>query len=489
MKKIVLLVMIVVCLVSAHVFAGGQAASGGAKEKPILKWVGVYTNVIKPGEDPIEQEIEEATGYKVEYTMLPQAQGNEKLFLELASGTEYDIIKIPPAWFNKLVGEKAIIPMAPYLEKYGNNIKQAIEPETWKLSTYDGVIYGIPQKSERVVIGTGTIIRKDLLDALGLNLPLTQIDYYNVLKQIKQKYPDMVPLSITSTDTFINTIASAFGIYTEWSDINGVLVHRIHLPQTKNYFEYMTRLYSEGLLDPDYPINKRVNMEEKFTSGRAAALLCGYTQSETVRPAIDKSVPGNKLAIVQPLAGTDGSRGVQTSINLNYISCIPRTSKHPDDAMQFLNAKLDLATFKYLALGKEGETYTLTNGNYNPIMPIFNQKRNTAYWYLNGVWEKEYSDMWLARVRRNADVGRFFDELNLETSKLSKANPVAFKPPLDTFTKYEQVVNVMINDNAIKFISGVQKFDQYDAFLKAVDGAGLAEMTTEINLWYKASKQ
>jgi putative aldouronate transport system substrate-binding protein len=208
-----------------------------------------------------------------------------------------------------------------------------------------------------------------------------------------------------------------------------------------------------------------------------------------VRPAIDKSVPGNKLAIVQPLAGTDGSRGVQTSINLNYISCIPRTSKHPDDAVQFLNAKLDLATFKYLALGKEGETYTLTNGNYNPIMPIFNQKRNTAYWYLNGVWEKEYSDMWLARVRRNADVGRFFDELNLETDKLSKANPVAFKPPLDSFTRYEQVVNTLINDNAINFISGVQRLDQYDAFLKAVDEAGLAEMTTEINLWYKTSKQ
>jgi putative aldouronate transport system substrate-binding protein len=487
MKKIVLLVMAVFCVMAAQVFAGGQAASG-EKEKPVLKWVGVYQGIIKPGEDPIEQEIEEAAGYTVEYTMLPQTKGDEKLFLELASGTEYDIMKIPPAWFNKLVGERAIVPMDDYLEKYGANIKQAIESDSWKLSMYGGVIYGIPQKGERVAITDGIVIRKDLLDSLGLPVPATQADFYTALKQIKQKHPDVIPLSIASNNAFISTITSPFGLYTDWTDVNGALVHRVHIPKTRDYFAFMAQLYREGLLDPDFPINKQVNMTEKFTSGKAAAMLYYYTQAETVRPAIDKAVPGNKLAIVQPLAGSDGSRGALASIKLNYISCIPRTSKHPEDAMRFMNTKLDLDTFKYLALGKEGETYRVTNGNYYPIMPIFNQKRNTAYWYLNGVWEREYSDMWLARVRRNADVGNTFDELNLYVDTLSKVDVTAFRPPLDSFTKYEQAVNTLINDNAINFISGVQKLDQYDAFLKAVDEAGLAEMTAELNVWYKSSR-
>jgi putative aldouronate transport system substrate-binding protein len=488
MKKIVLLVTAVFCVTAAQVFAGGQAASG-ENEKPVLKWVGVYQGIIKAGEDPVEQEIAEASGYTVEYTMLPQTRGDEKLILELASGTEYDIMKIPPAWFNKLVGERAIIPMDDYLEKYGANIKKAIESDSWKLSMYGGVIYGIPQKAERIAIAEGMVIRKDLLDSLGLAMPANQADFYTALKQIKQKHPDIVPLSIASTNGFINTITSAFGLYTDWTDVNGALVHRVHMPKTREYFAFMAQLYREGLLDPDFPINKTVNMTEKFTAGKAAAMMYGYTQAETVRPAVDKAVPGNKLAIVQPLAGSDGSRGAQTSIKLNYISCIPRTSKHPEDAMRFMNTKLDLDTFKYLALGKEGETYRVTNGNYYPVMPIFNQKRNTAYWYLNGVWEREYSDMWLARVRRNADVGNTFDELNLYVDTLSKADVTAFRPPLDSFTKYEQAVNILINDNAINFISGVQRLDQYDAFLKAVDGAGLAEMTAELNAWYKSSKQ
>jgi putative aldouronate transport system substrate-binding protein len=474
------------------VLGGITACSRGAAKtedvKPVLKWVGVYQGIIKPGEDPIEREIAEASGYQVEYTMLPQEKGDEKLFLELASGTDYDIIKIPPAWYYKLVGQKAIIPIDQYLGQFGGNIKQAIEPESWKLTTYEGAVYGIPQKSERVAIADGTVIRKDLLDAMGAAMPETLDDFYACLKQLKQKYPDMIPLSAHPGLVFINTLTSAFGVYTEWADVNGKLTHRIHLPQTRQYFEFMAKLYREGLLDFDYPIIKAVNMTEKFTAGKAAAMLYMYTSAETVRPAIDKTVPGNKLAIVQPLRGSDGSRGVQTSIKLNYITCIPKTSKNPEHAMRFLNNKLDRKTFTYLSLGTEGETFTLQNGSYYPIMPIFNTKRNTAYWYLNGVWEKDYADMWLARVRRNVDVGNTFDELNLQVDVLSKNDITAFKPPLESFTAYEQVVNNLIRDNAITFISNTKDFTQYDSFVKNLDAAGLAAMTEELNVWYQTQK-
>ena len=96
--------------------------------------------------------------------------------------------------------------------------------------------------------------------------------------------------------------------------------------------------------------------------------------------------------------------------------------------------------------------------------------------------------MWLARIRRQSDVGNHYDDQTSRIDEFYKEDPVGNKPPLESFNKYEKSVNTFVSDNLIKFVTGTQSFDQYDDFLKAVDSAGLAEMTAEVNEWYATQK-
>jgi len=464
-------------------------------EKPVLKMVAPFAAIINTNKDPVEKEIEEITGYKVEYTMLPQAEGPEKLFMELASGVSYDIVKAVPDTYYKLVGQNALLPLDNLIEKYGKDMKEAISDHTWSLGIYDGVTYCIPQKTERPRMDHTLTTRKDLMEELSLKMPTTPEELYNYLKAIKKAKPDMIPLSLHcdtyGTDgviVFNPTIISAFNIYSEWMDVNGTLVHRIHMPGGKEYMQFMAKLYKEELLDPDYPINKQVNVYEKFSSGKAACIYLTFTGAEIVYPSLRENIPGAEGIVIQPLYGPNGECGFQASVRLNYTASIPKTAKNPEHAMIWMNEKLKKDNFTHIAVGYEGETFNLVDGKYIPIMPAFTEKRNTAYWYLTGTREVEYSEMWLARLRRHPDVGGHYDDQTSRIDEFYRENPVGYMPPLESVTKYEKTVQKLIIDNYIKFVTGTRSFDEYDEFLKEVDNAGLDKMTEEVNKWYAKLK-
>ena len=75
-----------------------------AEEKTVLQVLG-YNASFDPNADPIAKEIEEVTGYKVEYYMLPAENADEKLNVELSSGSNYDILMLLSSQYHKLVGQ------------------------------------------------------------------------------------------------------------------------------------------------------------------------------------------------------------------------------------------------------------------------------------------------------------------------------------------------------------------------------------------------
>lgn len=482
MKKYLSIVLVMLLLL-------GVLPVATADENVTLKWVGTFASIVTPNNDPVEQDIEKVTGYKVEYTMLPQSGGNEKLFLEIASGLEYDIIKVPPTWYYELVAQNALMPITDLLNEYGENILAVTKEDTWKLTTYDGEIYGIPQMAERPTIGNAIGYRGDVLASLGLEMPSTPDEFLGVLRKVKEAYPDMIPYSCQA-DPWIQTLMSPFGIGTKWTEVDGQLVNRMQMPKTKEYIAYLSQLYSEGLLDTDYPILQKTVVMEKFTSGRAFAFShFAYADAELIRPVVATTVEGATALVLDPLTGIDGTRGVDASVRLNYITCIPRTSKHPVDAMKFLNAKLNKDNFTFLTIGVEGETFTIDeSGRYYPIMPAFNAARNTAYWYLNGIDEYRYSDMWLARVRRNQSTGDVYDELNADFESKAISDPSTLKPTLASFVEYETNADALIRDGVLQIVAGAKDIDYFDVLVQSWLDAGGSEMTRELNEWYSSTK-
>ena len=58
--------------------------------------------------------VEEATGQDVEYIMGPLENGTEKLMMELASGTEYNLVTVGKDAFGDVVTEGVALDLTPF---------------------------------------------------------------------------------------------------------------------------------------------------------------------------------------------------------------------------------------------------------------------------------------------------------------------------------------------------------------------------------------
>src|SRR5690554_1479889 len=114
-------------------------------EKPELNFLTYYLPY-NMHEQPSYAIVEEMTGYKVNWFNLPQENADEKLLLEIAGGTSYDmLVRLTPSQANQLQVQNALHDVRPLLEKYGSNILAAVSPIAMDaVTTEDGQLYGIP---------------------------------------------------------------------------------------------------------------------------------------------------------------------------------------------------------------------------------------------------------------------------------------------------------------------------------------------------------
>lgn len=494
MKKrvMVLALVILLCIVTGLSASGSKEEVKSAGEKPVLKVLGPFISNVDPNNDPSQLAIEEKTKYKVEYSLLPQDNPDQKLNMELASGADYDIVMMNPAWFSTLVKQNAFQPIDGYLDEYGQNILDAISDETLELGRFEGKQYGIPMMNERPNIENTILMREDILEELGLMVPTNTKEFIEVLRAVKKAYPGMIPFSAAptaggATSLFSETLISGFGFYFDWNERDGKLVHRVQMPEYRRYLGFLNQLFQESLLDADIAVNKRVNLDEKFASGKVFAIpSCWYDASSQI-PALYSVNPKAKVTYVPPMQDENKIAKIRANKYLNKISAIPRNAKNPVDAIKFIDAKLEPNTFTYITLGTEGVTFTKDGDRFEPIMPIFSEWRGNAWWYLNGIREIEYADMWLARTRRNVELGKAFDAANADYDKYAVIQPTAKMPTLDAVGKYSQSLGKLVSDHEIMFVMGIEKLDNYDVFLNTWLSSGGKEMVAAVNEWYQSN--
>lgn len=136
-------------------------------------------------------------------------------------------------------------------------------------TTADGHIYGLPKlrvdMTDRL---TRSFVNRQWLENLGLSMPTSIDEYYDVLVAFKEQDAngngdpnDEVPLLFTSDEggysAIEKTLLDAFGIYT--SDINYILQAdengKVELAHTgekyKEYLRFLNKLYKEGLMEQE----------------------------------------------------------------------------------------------------------------------------------------------------------------------------------------------------------------------------------------------
>lgn len=241
-----------------------------------------------PNADVMAGVIEEKTGYKVNYSMLPSDSPDEKLIADVAGGVKYDILKVTQDQFEKLYSKGALMPLKSLLETYGQDILNGLEDkEMWTpFSDESGEIYGIPFVNEYPKQVEYITCRKDLMREAGITeVPETLDEFYQDLVTLKNYYGDKYIIFSASGgwDEGCKTIAAAFGIYNDWMvDDDGNVIYMTEHKNYQAYMDFMKKLYSEGLLDSEFAVNTSNNVQEKLASSQAIMGSCSHPAQITV---------------------------------------------------------------------------------------------------------------------------------------------------------------------------------------------------------------
>ncbi len=296
------------------------------KDKVTINLMGIYETRQTYFEDmELFKEIEERTNVDINWELIPQTDWDQKKNLKLASGTypdafyggitDHDITKYAP--------QGIFIPLDDLIDKYAPNIKKIFEkyPAYEKsCRSTDGKIYSL----SRIYVDPGAynpdqlFINKKWLDKLGLEVPTTMDEFYNVLMAFKTKDPngnnkaDEIPFT-GRFNHFIQGYHSLFGAYGR-PDFTGkgMYSHFIVEDGNKVVFtadkeEYRTairelhKFFKDGLFDQEIFTQ---DVKQYFAKGKTEDVTVGsfmlWNRGNMVGPERAKDyVP------VPPLKGSD----------------------------------------------------------------------------------------------------------------------------------------------------------------------------------------
>ena len=493
---------------------GEDQAEGGEWSWPLaekrdisiwLSWSNEFVN--SPDELHAIKKIEENTNVHVNWVTVLGAEASEKFGLLMASGDYPDILRQAEAYYTgglvQACNDGVIYDLTEAVPKYMPNY-QALRESSEKLSkdtvTDDGRMVGVytVASNHGVVQGervwAGMALRKDWLDQLNMEVPVTIDDWHDVLKAFKDNFGCEAPLltgAVTGYDSR-HDFLSAYGGLGEFYNDNGTVKFGTLEEGYKQRVQLFRDWYAEGLLDQNFISNDAslIPSAEYMGTGRAGAScniwgltadiykIQGYSQDENfflvgaTTPVLNEGDP-------QQIALASSELTKETL-------CVTQNCKDLEFACRYLDYWYTEECMFLDSLGIEGESY-LDNGDgtYAMSEKLEEQVANGEYPTMASalsVWTLGTSDFGLYNWA-------MFDPMNAGQKTLEaydawdQASFDLMLPPCMTMTEDETIkynnlytsIETLVQENTIKFITGTQSMDQYDTFVQNLRDYGIEE--------------
>ncbi|MEG0048906.1 MAG: extracellular solute-binding protein [Clostridia bacterium] len=339
----------------------------------------------------------------------------------------------------------------------------------------------------------GLMIRKDYLEKAAMKAPETIDEWYQMLTAFKGmgiKYPLLLNKSnIWQTR---NAFSSAWNIDARNFYIrgDGTLAYGPTSPEFKDYLTTLHKWYSEGLINPDFMNNSRTETWSMIANDEAGA-VCDHTYAYAAQyyDVVEKQNPDKALVAAQMPklnAGDPLTRVMYTSHRLDTGNAkyIVSTTEHLKECVAFLDA-LYIKDIEFLmSNGIEGIGYSMNEFNY----PVINELSASDA----SVEDKLSQRIWEFETESDSDknyivTSKYCYGVQPETVELYTQCDydgifpdfaVSFtKDEAEVIAKYKSDVNTYRDEMILKFITGTEPLDQFDAFVKNINELGLTQLT------------
>lgn len=443
---------------------------------------------------PVWQEVEKRTGVKIEWDVTPSDQYTVQIQTRLAAGSGNlpDIIMMPHGQTMTYAASGVIIPIDKLIEEHAPNLKKYFEtnPTLKSLnSAYDGSMYKISSDitGSLYINPFVWIIRKDWLDTLSLNEPLTTDDWYTMTKAFKENDPnnngiqDEIPIQAYSGHRFLMKFGEAWGLRFFQSsgfsvDKDGKVQYDYIDPKFKEFLGWLNKLYKEELIDQEFT---SITGDELW--GRVARNVVGVFPAFTTSVAAgtkmlkDNGVADGEYMAYTPPKGPYGDQIAEHGHNFSGDYAISKDCKHPDVAIKWLDFVVASKEGNDLMMyGIEGETCTKVNGEYKYTdLVLDNPNQLSAMEVLRdyGAWPytayiqtyEAYQAMYVKTP-----------ELLAASSKIKPFLVAPFPNIIGTDDENSRFASIMadmqtyLDEMIVKFIIGQESFDKFDEYVEKV---------------------
>jgi putative aldouronate transport system substrate-binding protein len=461
-------------------------------------------------------------------TTLDTGPSKEKRQISLASG-DYPALYLLIPWVDqftqadllKLSNQGVVLPINDLIDKYGPNIKKALDanPEYKKMATApDGKIYGLPQWVDcfHCSYQDKLWMNSAWLKKLGLEQPKTTDDMRKVLEAFKTQDPngngkaDEIPLSADTRDALIPYFMNAFIYDPQGTSGNnqGTLVlnnGKVDLQANKDGWKeglkYLKGLYADGLID-----------KGAFTQNPDALLAQGNNASAPILGSATVLHPGIAVTVgskdgrdkdydaVPPLTGPSGANftgyNFPSAPGATFVLTNKATPEMQVQAIKMLDYIFTTQGEIEGLFGPKGKGY-VDPGRGDVALdksmePLYKQvPRPQGAKPLNGNWSalaqynntKEFRAAEAVSTDIYSQAGyerRLFDATKLYEGHEDKAAIFPYwrawvDPSLSSeLATLQTNIESYVQQNSLQFITGSKNIDtDWDAYVKGLSGLGL----------------
>lgn len=324
------------------------------------------------------QKMEENTNIHIDFQHSTEASA-EAFNLLMSSGQLPDIIYYE-AWdkdSSKYGLQGALLPLEELIDEHAPNLKKILDENPdirGQITSPEGHIYYLPN----IVLNSENLtqmfpqVRKDWLDKLGLDMPETVDDWYEMLKAFREQDPnengstDEIPLVTVSINNIMMLFAPAFGVEFGFFAEDGEVKYGPYDPRFQDVVAFLNKLYDEKLLDTNYLVDTTFQtLTEKVTTDVAGAWF-GWAGSYM----------GNFMTLmdgkhdtfeIAPAIPPKGPNGDQRHVSFRYPAAglglaVSSQTKHPEEVVKWLDYQYSEEGIILNNFGVEGKSYELVNG-------------------------------------------------------------------------------------------------------------------------------
>lgn len=466
------------------------------------------------------------TNIHIVWQVVPSANLTDKVNMSLNSGD------VPDAYMNcnitqtqqAVYGKQGLfVPMNPFIERYSPLFRQ-MEDKVPNLESVlkmdDGNIYSLPyiEKCNHCEVSWKMWANKKWMDKLGIAMPKTTDDFYNMLVAFKTKDPngngkaDEIPM-VAATDNWNSTLISGYltnpFVYTQlpaYMDGNGKVMLSYMQPGWKEGLKWLKKMYDEKLIYAQSPVMTSEQGAQMNESGGEVDIIgcmpggTAYTaNSGTTKRYLD-------YVAIPPLVGPAGQLATWNAYSQITPTAFVITNKcaNPDAAFQWAAGMYNLDIAYQKGFGKEGVNWKLLKPGETDLKDLRTGDPAQVAVFIDGVnWGDKQNFCWRSLGVR-CDTGDFKEiryaqmqpgtyetdlEWRLSGDTIKNYEPYRpdikmILPPLvyseqqaADLANIETVITSYREEMAARFITGDANIDtEWDAYLNEMNVKGAEKL-------------